>query len=222
MVCVRPVGTVGSALAPISLPAAYPLDAPERTYRVDQGPDAGKTLRREFIRRDDGLTELRETLAESGETVAIVVLSIDDRGGVVVHETGRPRRDLLTRFDPPMLFAPSSLAPGETTTQTLRVTTHPMSDPSRVRDRGEGTLELTREEDRVEIGRESAPFATVTSTLRLRLGVASIESVSVYSLALPGTSDAGGPARAGLLARSSARTVRVFGIVAEREEESIR
>lgn len=219
---VRPVDAVDSAHAPILLPDAYPLDAPERTYVVERGPDAGKSLRRAFTRRDDGLIELRETLLETGEVVAIVVLSTDEAGGVVVHETGRPRRDLLTRFDPPMLFAPHGLAPGESTTQTLRVTTHPMSDPSRVRDRGEGTLELSRAEDRVEVGGEGVAFATITSTLRLRLGIASVESVSVYSLSERGSSDAGGSALAGLRARSSAREVRVFGIVAEREEESIR
>lgn len=88
-----------STLAPIGLPDAYPLNAAERVYCIDDGPDAGGTLRREFIQREDGLTELRETLVDTGETVAIVVLSRNAQGDVVVHETGRPRRDLLTRFD---------------------------------------------------------------------------------------------------------------------------
>ena len=111
-----------------------------------------------------------------------------------------------------MLFAPPWLLPGETVTQTLRVTTHPFRDPSRTRDRGEGVLELARGEDRIPEGSES-PFATLTASLRLRLGVASIESVTVTTLdARP----------AGLRSRAASRTVRVFGLVAETEREIIR
>ena len=94
----RPVGWdaerasdgVVSTRAPIDLVLAYPLDAPAREYAIEDGADAGATLRREFLPRSDGLTELRETLADPGEIVSIVVLSLDETGGVVIH--GPPAR----------------------------------------------------------------------------------------------------------------------------------
>lgn len=209
-----------SGWSPIDLALAYPLDASAREYEIVEGGDSGATLRREFVARSDGLTELREVNARTGETLSIVTLSRDERGSVVVHETVRPRRDLITRFDPPLLFAPAGLAPGQTVTQSLSVTTHTIADPSRTRDRGEGSLELTRGEDLIAEG-ERAPFATLTATLRLRLGVASVESVTVTTL---GVGDLGpaDPSRRGLRSRDSSRTVRVLGLVVEREREAIR
>ncbi|MGP1310685.1 MAG: hypothetical protein ACTS27_10850 [Phycisphaerales bacterium] len=202
---------------PIDLAAAYPLDAAPTRYAAGPSSETDDAIRRVFTALHDGRVELTETSAATGELRSRVILSRNGQGDVVIHETARPARDLLTRFDPPMLFAPAGLLPGETVEQTLRVETFTLDDPPKPKGAGEGTHTLTRRADRAMPLEPGDHWAELESRLRVRIGPASVESTSTYLLnAETGTN---GP---GLRLRRSARTVRVLGFVVEDEAETLR
>lgn len=190
----------------LALDNLYPFTL-ARTLHIDQDDRA---IAREFHQAGHDRVDLVETLVESGEVVSRVLLSREGDGSVVIHETVRTRRDLATRFDPPMVFAPVGLAPGESLEQSIKVETFGLDDPQRSTGRGEGGHTLTRLDD------ASTPdgirVAVFRSSLELRIGPASVSTTTEYALA-PG---------AGLAERASVRSVRVLGLVVERESESLR
>lgn len=198
----------------VDLAASYPFDLPALGFSLVE-PD-GKTtaIVREFRPRTDGLTELVERDKTTGETLARVVLSRSASGDVVIHETATPDRNLVTRFDPPMLFLPAGLAPGESVEQTLRVETFTLADPPKPKGAGDGTLTITRAPDRAEAWNHARSWAVLEATLTAHIGPATVETVSVYQL-----EPMAGTAPGGLRGRSSTREVRVFGLAVERASE---
>lgn len=190
----------------VALDDIYPL-LRDRTGFVD---GRGRRVVREFRPAGPGRFELLEILDDSRETLSRVALSRSDDGGVVVHETVRTERGLRTRFDPPMVFTPAALSPGETLVQSLRVETFGLDDPERSTGDGEGEHTLTRLED--AIAPDGTRVAVFRSSIELRLGPAFVSTTTEYALS---------PGR-GLVRRASVRSVRVFGLVVERESESLR
>lgn len=190
----------------VTLADIYPLSLDPAAF-VDQD---GRSVAREFRRSDGDGVELVESLVESGAVVSRVALGRVRDGGVVIHETVRAERDLRTRFDPPMVFAPTGLSPGESLEQTLRVETFGLDDPERSTGQGTGVHTLTRLDDAFAPG--ETPVAVFRSSLELRIGPALVSTTTEYALS-PGI---------GLVRRASVRSVRVFGLVVERESESLR
>jgi len=200
-------------VALVDLARAYPLDPRTEAY-VDAD---GRPVERAFRSLGAGRAELLETV--EGEAPTRVMLSRTPEGDVVIHETARPSRNLLTRFEPPLLFLKASMAPGETVEQRVRVETLTLDDPPGPRDRGEGVLTLTRLADRTPTGRDGAggAWATLDAVLTLRLGPATVRSETRTTLDEPSGASPGG-----LRSRDAARTVRVFGLVVERERDALR
>jgi hypothetical protein len=190
----------------ISLDNVYPFTVEPATF-VDQD---GRSVVREFRRPGADRVELVESLVESGTVVSRVTLGRSGDGGVVIHETVRAGRDLRTRFDPPMVFAPAGLAPGESLEQSLRVETFGLDDPERSTGQGEGVHTLSRLDDAFTPG--GAAVTVFRSSLELRIGPALVSTTTEYALS-PGV---------GLVRRASVRSVRVLGLVVERESETLR
>lgn len=197
---------------PVDLGSTYPLAPGVRRYWLGGPDEPGEWTERAVRALSDGRVELVES-TRAGETLSRVTLSRTPEGSVVIHETARPARNLLTRFDPPLLFAPAGLAPGETAEQTLRVETFTLDDPPRPRGAGTGAHVLTREPDRVSPADPSQRWATLESRLDIRFGAARVRTVSRYLL------DA--PPGAGLRERAAVRTVRVLGVTVEEEHERL-
>lgn len=203
----------------VDLAGAYPFDLPPTRFTLVNHEGARIPVVREFRPRAEGRTELVERDETTGEVRSRVVLSRAAGGDVVIHETATPARDLLTRFDPPMLFLPAALAPGETFEQSLRVETFTLDDPPRPKGAGDGTLTITRAPDRAEASNPSRSWAVLESTLTARIGPATVRTHSVY--ALEPASDARPGSCGGLRGRDATRTVRVLGFVVERESETL-
>jgi hypothetical protein len=212
-----PSGTRGwiEVTGAVDLTAAYPLDLPPTRYSLVGDDGETTTLRREFTRLDDGTVELLERLDSTDEPVSRVVLSRLANGDVVIHEIVRLQDARIMRFEPPMLFAPAGLMPGETIEQSLHIETYGLTDPRRA-SVGKGSLTLTRAKDRANASEPDHPWAVLEARLTARVGPATIETVTVYLL-----EPASAAERGGLRERASTRTVRVLGIVIERERESL-
>lgn len=201
-----PSAAIESPDAPLDLRRLYPLDPVNDRYTLD----GERGIVRSFRALTDGRVELTETDAQTRETLGRVVLERTEAGDVVIHESARPARDLLTRFDPPMIFAPADLQPGETIEQSLGVRTFTLDDPPRPKSSGTADHALTRAADMADPAHPDARWAVLESTLRIRLGPAQVESVSRSSLD-----------SRGLRAREASRVVRVFGLAVERESERL-
>ncbi len=196
----------------VDLRDAYPFDLPPAEFTLINDNGQRMVIVREFRPREDGRTELVERNKTTGEMRSRVVLSRTASGDVVIHETATPARNLLTRFDPPMLFLPATLAPGDRIEQDLRVETFTLDDPPRPKGAGDGTLTIRRAKDQANAWDLTRPWAVIEATLTARIGPATVETISVYSLE---------PDPGGLRGRSSVREVRVFGLVVERESEAL-
>ncbi len=204
---------VGSA---VDLARVYPFDLPPLAFTLAETDGTTTAIVREFRPLPDGRTELVERDETTGTVRSRVVLSRTASGDVVIHETATPARDLLTRFDPPMLFLSAGLRPGETIEQPLRVETFTLDDPPKPKGGGDGTLTLTRTPDRAQTPNSKRSWAVLESTLRAKIGPATVETFSVYELEATGGASPGG-----LRGRVAERTVRVFGLVIERESETL-
>ncbi len=200
----------------VDLARAYPFDLPPGRFTLTDADGEYIPIVREFRPLPDGRTELVERNETTGEVRSRVVLSRTASGDVVIHETATPSRDLHTRFDPPMLFLPAGIAPGETIEQTLRVDTFTLDEPPSPKGAGDGTLTIRRASDRAEASNLARSWAVLESTLTARIGPATVETNSTYALE-PATDASPG----GLRTRSAARTVRVLGFVIEREIETL-
>ena len=121
-----------STLPPIDVAGAYSLHLPSKRYRLGSLYEHGEWISREFESVGNGRVELVES-RDTGAVLSRVVLSRTEAGDVVIHETSRPARNLLTRFEPPMLFAPASIraSSGALSTQaTVTVTPVPVATVS--------------------------------------------------------------------------------------------
>jgi hypothetical protein len=200
----------------VDLAASYPFDPPPIAFWFVDDEGEATVVQRAFEAREDGLVDLVERYESSGEARTRVALSRLANGDVVIHEIVQHSGDRITRFDPPMLFAPADLLPGETVEQSLRIETFTLDDPPKPNGTGQGSLTLTRAKDRANTSMPDHPWAVLEARLTARVGPATIETVTVYSL-----EPASATARGGLRERASMRTVRVLGIVLEREREAL-
>jgi hypothetical protein len=200
----------------VDLARVYPFDLPPTRFRLIDGDGEYIPIVREFRPLADGRTELVERNETTGEVRSRVVLSRTASGDVVIHETATPARNLLTRFDPPMLFLPATLMPGETLEQTLRVETFTLAEPPKPKGAGDGTLTIRRMPDRAEVLYPGRSWAVVKSTLTALIGPATVETNSTYELE-PATDASPGGQRG----RRVSRKVRVLGFVIESEFETL-
>lgn len=180
---------------------AAPLEVGERTYAITSGEHAGKELNVTTARSADRWTA---TYTLAGATDPLRIDTLQERSdALVLLETITPSENAISRYDPPLTVLPARLAPGEPHEQTVMLSVHPVSDPSRTTQQGPAKQTLTLEgAERITTPAGDFDAHVVRAKLDINLPGATVnrESFSWYA---PGD---------GLVADEFREEIRILGL----------
>ncbi len=189
-----------------------PGETRTRLFEVVEGEDEGSRRRME-VSNESGTLRITTTLAGEDRPRSAERMRVGTGGDLVSERSVTRDRDVITEFDPPLLVFPARLEPGTPARGTNRFIVHPLSDPERVKQRGNATVEITL------VGREAVSLPdAVVQALRVRtrlevdFGAAEVERTTDQWL-MPG---------AGLIAERYDETIRVLGVPTERRHGTMR
>lgn len=153
------------------------------------------------------------TDARSGEAISTDTLGFNAEGDVVLTSTITHRERVLTTFDPPLLLLPASIAPGESRTQSVTLTVHPLSRPDDIQDQGPATQTLTLAADQTVNTPAPIPAAVIRVVFTVRLNAATVNRTTEQWFALTG------PRLAGPIAERSDERVTALGFQVRRTRQ---
>ncbi len=216
------------AAAPPTISADRPGEAalsPETThaekswkarYHAHEGPDAGGVI---VVERFPGVAGIEGVWVETHRTDSATTPFLEETfvrasgGGAALVESINRIEGVISKFDPPLIVMPASLAPGSTFKQTLTLTVHPIRSPDKVQDRGEATQEVTYlgDADVALAGGATRPAAHVRSVFRVKLSAAAVVNTTDAWHALDARSSAAREAPT-LLARRDDESAKFLGV----------
>ncbi|TVQ30490.1 MAG: hypothetical protein EA376_12640 [Phycisphaeraceae bacterium] len=125
---------------------AMPAKASRFTYAITEGRGAGSDVI--IIQERDENDEIvwivsRAPANDPDKPTRRDRIRYEDDGSIVLLETHNIDRDVISRFDPPLIILPSELKPDDPHEQKLTMTLHPPSTPDRERDRGDARNTIT-------------------------------------------------------------------------------
>ncbi|MEM1166856.1 MAG: hypothetical protein AAGI30_11265 [Planctomycetota bacterium] len=140
-------------------------------------------------------------------TVRERLLIAREDGSVVVPRMHNTSRRLITIFDPPILFLPGPLEPGQRIEQEVELTVRPASEPDRIEREGTGTLTIESVgQQEVTIDGQTERISLIRTTFESDFGVARVQRQTEWWIGR----------RDGLIAVREDEEVRVLGFVSER------
>lgn len=201
---------------PLSPESTHAEESWKARYHAHEGPDAGGVI---VVERFPGVADIAGVWVETHRTDSATVPFLEETfvrasgGGVALVESINRIEGVISKFDPPLIVMPASLAPGSTFKQTLTLTVHPIRSPDKVQDRGEATQEVTYlgDADVALAGGAPRPAAHVRSVFRVKLSAAAVVNTTDAWHALDARSSASreGPT---LLARRDDESAKFLGV----------
>ncbi len=226
----RPPLSLGEESPPEPLAAAEAVSPAPRSanLRIVSGDGKDDRLRREVapLPEDRRPPRVRAAWAESlmnasGEPVSLDDLALSESGDLVMLRSVTYADRVITTFEPPLIVLPATLSPGgESHTQRLTFTVHPMDDPSAIRDQGPATQTITLEAEQTVLAPDPIPAARVRINLALSLQAAKVSKSTRAWYARTTPTPAAIPPL-GVIAEETDERVTVLGITARRTQRLV-
>ena len=182
----------------------YPLTPGEWVYQIidDEGEATGQVV---YTVSPTDRFDALVSLVKGGDRTEFWALN--EAGDIVMPATIEHAKNALTIFDPPLLIAPRSLAPGEPFESSAEMRVLDSRNPKRKRESGRATRTIEYVDDqkiRTPLGEFIAKRVVVSFKADLRFADADKEGT--YWV-VPGV---------GLVAQELSEEIRVLGLVSER------
>ena len=182
-------------------------------FRILSGDDKGDTGHRVVEATDDNTCTVAWHVGDpENEPRHTNHLERDARGNLIVTKMPNRERDVVTRFDPPLIHARPETTRAEERSQDVKMLVADYEDPDDIDRRGSSTNTITYLGDATTtMNGETVTAMLVRTTLVSTFGPAKVNR----------TTDRWFVPDRGLVGESYTETVRVFGVVSEEREQEI-